>query len=204
MIAIIDYGSGNIAAVANIYKQLKIPHVVTGMPDELRKADRYILPGVGAFDATMRYLNDSGIVAVLNEQIIGRGKKVMGICVGMQILAESSEEGELAGLGWIPGRVRKIDASLIPRSPKLPHMGWNSIELKGNARLFEGVDVERGFYFLHTYYFNAAHAEDVSATVRYAIEMPCAVVRANVFGVQFHPEKSHSNGMAVFRNFAEM
>jgi len=204
MIAIIDYGSGNIAAVANIYKQLKIPYVVTGIPDELRKADRYILPGVGAFDATMRYLNDSGMIAVLNEQIVGQGKKVMGICVGMQILAESSEEGELAGLGWIPGRVRKIDASLLSSSPKLPHMGWNSVQPKGNARLFEGVDIERGFYFLHSYYFDAKDANDVSATAQYGMEMPCAVARANVFGMQFHPEKSHSNGMAVFRNFAEI
>jgi len=204
MIAIIDYGSSNIAAVANIYKQLKIPYVVTGIPDELRKADRYILPGVGAFDATMRYLNDSGMIAVLNEQIIGQGRKVMGICVGMQILAESSEEGELAGLGWIPGRVRKIDASLLPNSPKLPHMGWNSINPKDNTRLFEGVDVERGFYFLHNYYFDATDANDVSATMQYGMEMPCAVARANVFGMQFHPEKSHSNGMAVFRNFAEI
>lgn len=204
MIAIIDYGSGNIAAIANIYKQLKIPYVVTRIPDELRKADRYILPGVGAFDATMRYLNDSGMIAVLNEQIIGQGKKVMGICVGMQILAESSEEGELAGLGWIPGRVRKINASLLSSSPKLPHMGWNSITPKVNARLFEGVDVERGFYFLHNYYFDAKNTNDVSATVQYGMEMPCAVARANVFGMQFHPEKSHSNGMAVFRNFAEL
>ena len=204
MIAIIDYGSGNIAAVANIYKQLKIPYVVTGIPDELRKADRYILPGVGAFDATMRYLNDSGMIAVLNEQIIGQGKKVMGICVGMQILAESSEEGELAGLGWILGRVRKNDASLLPSSPKLPHMGWNSITPKSNARLFVGVDGESGFYFLHSYYFDARDANDVSATVQYGMEMPCAVARANVFGMQFHPEKSHSNGMAVFRNFAEI
>lgn len=204
MIAIIDYGSGNIAAVANIYKHLKIPYVVTGNPDELRKADSYILPGVGAFDATMRYLNDSGMIAVLNEQIIGQGKKVMGICVGMQILAESSEEGGLAGLGWIPGRVRKIDISLLSNSPKLPHMGWNAITPKDNARLFESVDVERGFYFLHNYYFDATDDNDVSATVQYGMEMPCAVARANVFGMQFHPEKSHANGMAVFRNFAEI
>lgn len=203
MIAIIDYGSGNIAAVANIYKQLKIPYIVTGSPDVLRKADRYILPGVGAFDATMRNLRGSGMVAVLNEQILTQKKKVMGICVGMQILAESSEEGELAGLGWIPGRVRKIESSLSPNSPKLPHMGWNSITPKDNARLFEGVDLERGFYFLHSYYFDAKDANDVSATVQYGMEMPCAVARANVFGTQFHPEKSHSNGMAVFRNFAE-
>ena len=204
MIAIINYGSGNIAAIANIYKQLKVPYVVTGDLDELAAAERYILPGVGAFDATMRYLNDSGMVATLNEQVLVNKKKVMRICVGMQILAQSSEEGDLAGLGWIPGRVRKIDSSLLSVSPKLPHMGWNSIKPKPDAPLFAGVDVERGFYFLHSYYFDATHSADVSATVQYGKEIPCAVVRANVFGMQFHPEKSHSNGVAVFRNFAEL
>lgn len=204
MIAIINYGSGNIAAIANIYKQLKISYVVTGDLDELAKADRYILPGVGAFDATMRYLNDSGMVATLNEQVLVNKKKVMGICVGMQILAESSEEGALAGLSWIPGRVRKIDASLLPTGPKLPHMGWNSVKPRSDAPLFAGVDVERGFYFLHSYYFDATHAADVSATVQYGKEIPCAVARANVFGMQFHPEKSHANGVAVFRHFAEL
>lgn len=204
MIAIINYGSGNIAAIANIYKQLKVPYVVTGDLDELAAAERYILPGVGAFDATMRYLNDSGMVATLNEQVLVNKKKVMGICVGMQILAQSSEEGDLAGLGWIPGRVRKIDSSLLSVSPKLPHMGWNSIKPKPDAPLFAGVDVERGFYFLHSYYFDATDATDMSATVQYGMEMPCAVARANVFGMQFHPEKSHANGVAVFRNFAEL
>lgn len=204
MIAIINYGSGNIAAIANIYKQLKVPYVVTRDLDELAKAERYILPGVGAFDATMQYLNDSGMVATLNEQVLVNKKKVMGICVGMQILADSSEEGALAGLGWIPGRVRKIDASLLPAGPKLPHMGWNSVKPRSDASLFAGVDVERGFYFLHSYYFDATDAADVSATVQYGKEIPCAVARANVFGMQFHPEKSHANGVAVFRNFAEL
>lgn len=204
MIAIIDYGSGNVAAIANIYKQLKISHVVTRDLGELANADGYILPGVGAFDATMRYLIDSGMVATLNEQVLVNKKKVMGICVGMQILAESSDEGVFAGLGWIPGRVRKIDANLIETSLKLPHMGWNSIESKPGASLFAGVDVARGFYFLHSYYFDATDVTDVSATVRYGKKMPCAVARANVFGMQFHPEKSHANGVAIFRNFAEL
>ncbi len=204
MIGIIDYGSGNIAAIANIYKQLKIPHVVTRDADKLAKADRYILPGVGAFDATMRNLNESGMVAVLNEQIIGQGKKVMGICVGMQILAESSEEGELAGLGWIPGRIRKIDASRLIGGPRLPHMGWNSIEPVTASPIFRGVDAERGFYFLHSYFFDATNDEHVLAVVNYGNAMPCSVKRDNVLGMQFHPEKSHANGMAIFRNFAEI
>ena len=204
MIAIINYGSGNIAAIANIYKQLKVPYVVTGHLDELAKADRYILPGVGAFDSTMRYLNDTGMVATLNEQVLVNRKMVMGVCVGMQILAESSEEGSLRGLGWIPGRVRKIDASLLPEGPKLPHMGWNSVNPKSDAALFAGVDAEHGFYFLHSYYFDATNAAHISATVQYGKEIPCAVAHANVFGMQFHPEKSHANGVAVFRNFAEL
>lgn len=204
MIAIIDYGSGNVAAIANIYKQLKISHAITRDLGELANADSYILPGVGAFDATMRFLNDSGIVATLNEQVLVKKKNVLGICVGMQILAQSSDEGELDGLGWIPGRVRQIDSSLLPVSPKLPHMGWNSIKHKPDAPLFAGVDVERGFYFLHSYYFDATDATDVSATVQYGKEIPCAVARANVFGMQFHPEKSHANGVAIFRNFAEL
>lgn len=204
MIAIIDYGSGNIAAIANIYKQLKIPHVITSDLAELAKADRYILPGVGAFDATMRYLNDSGMVATLNEQVLVLKKKVLGICVGMQVLAESSDEGSLAGLGWIRGRVRQIDASLIPTNPKLPHMGWNSVVPKADAHLFAGVDVQQGFYFLHSYYFDATDAADVVASVHYGKELPCAVAHGNVFGLQFHPEKSHVNGVAVFRNFAEL
>lgn len=204
MIAIIDYGSGNVGAIANIYKQLKIAHRVTGDLAELEAADRYVLPGVGAFDTTMDYFRRSGMTDLLQEQVVERGKKVLGICVGMQILADSSEEGMLPGLGWIPGRVRKIDASLLPTPPRLPHMGWNSVAPRKGARLFDGVDVERGFYFLHSYYFDAIRGEDVAATVSYGTEISCAVAYGNVFGMQFHPEKSHANGVAVFRNFAEI
>lgn len=204
MIAVVDYGSGNVAAIADIYKRLKVPHVVTAEHAVLRAADRFVLPGVGAFDTTMRHFIDSGLVDLLNEQVLGLQKKVLGICVGMQILADSSEEGEQAGLGWIPGRVRKIDASLLRRGPQLPHMGWNSIRTIGHPDLFEGVDQARGFYFLHSYYFDASDERDVSALVDYGKQMPCAVARGNVFGMQFHPEKSHANGVAVFRNFASL
>jgi imidazole glycerol-phosphate synthase subunit HisH len=202
MIAIVDYRSGNIAAIANIYKQLKVPHVVTRDPAQLAAAERYILPGVGAFDATMRHLNEAGIKAVLDEQVLTRRKKIMGICVGMQILADSSEEGTLRGLGWIPGRVKKIDTRRIDSGPRLPHMGWNSVRPSGALPIFQGVDCQRGFYFLHSYFFDAARDEDVAATVTYGSEMPCALLHGNVAAMQFHPEKSHANGVAIFRNFA--
>jgi glutamine amidotransferase len=204
MIAIVDYGSGNVAAIADIFKLLKLPHAITRDHAELRTAERYILPGVGAFDPTMRTLRDSGLVDLLNEEVQGKGKKILGICVGMQVLGDASDEGSLPGLGWIPGHIRRIDATKIQRLPKLPHMGWNSVQLKAASPIFEGVDLERGFYFLHSYYFNAADSSNVTVTVEYGDELPCGVARGSVFGLQFHPEKSHANGVAVFRNFATL
>jgi glutamine amidotransferase len=204
MIAIVDYGSGNVAAIADIFKRLKLPHAITRNHAELRAAERYILPGVGAFDTTMRTLRESGVVDLLNDEVQAKGKKILGICVGMQILGDSSDEGSLAGLGWIPGHIRRIDADSIAHRPKLPHMGWNSVQLKQPSPLFEGVDLDRGFYFLHSYYFDAAHPASVIATVECGTELTCGVTRANVYGLQFHPEKSHANGVAVFRNFATL
>lgn len=202
MIAIVDYGSGNVAAIADIFKRLKLPHKITRDHAELKAADRYVLPGVGAFDTTMRTLKDSGLVGLLNDEVCGKRKKIMGICVGMQILGDSSDEGLLPGLGWIPGHIRRIDSTTINGLPKLPHMGWNSVRLKSASSLLEGVDLERGFYFLHSYYFDAFDPESVLATVDYGSELPCGVASGNVFGFQFHPEKSHTNGLAVFRNFS--
>jgi imidazole glycerol-phosphate synthase subunit HisH len=202
MIAIIDYGSGNVGAIMNILTQRKIPHMLTGKASDLAAADRFILPGVGAFDPTMETLMRTGIVDALNEEVLGKGKKALGICVGMHLLADGSEEGTLPGLGWIPGRVRKIDASRLNALPKLPHMGWNSISIAPGAQLFDGVDAAHGFYFLHSYFYDAADASHVAARVSYGDDLPCAVQRANVFGMQFHPEKSHSNGTQVFVNFA--
>lgn len=203
MIAIIDYGSGNIAAIMNVFRQRRIPHMLASDPRELAAADRYLLPGVGAFDPTMQNLNETGMVTALNEEVLGKGKKALGICVGMHLLAESSEEGELPGLGWIKGRVRRIPTEGLAK-PTLPHMGWNSLSLHGAGSLFSGLDTERGFYFLHSYFFDAADPATVVARVEYGTSLPCAVERANIFGVQFHPEKSHTNGGTLFANFADL
>jgi glutamine amidotransferase len=204
LIAIVDYGSGNVGAIADIFKRLKIDHSITRSPGELREADRFILPGVGAFDTTMRTLSESGLIDVLDEQVLANGKRILGICVGMQILGDSSEEGALPGLGWIPGRVRRIDPSTLDGALKLPHMGWNSLTITTPSPLLEGVDLARGFYFLHSYFFDATDPASVLATVDYGGALPCAVSRGNVFGAQFHPEKSHANGLAIFRNFAAL
>lgn len=204
MIAIVDYGSGNVGAIENLLRRRRIPHMLTAKPAELSIADRFILPGVGAFDPTMETLQRAGIVEALNEEVLGKGKAVLGICVGMHLMAESSDEGDLPGLGWIPGHVRRIDESLLKEPPKLPHMGWNSITAREGASLFVDIDKSRGFYFLHSFYFDATDPDHVSAYALYGKNLPCAVERENIFGTQFHPEKSHANGMQLFANFAAL
>ncbi len=202
MIAIINYGSGNLAAISNIYKQLNIPHTTVEDPVALADADRYILPGVGNFDYTMQTIRKSEMFDALEENIFAKGKPILGICVGMQVFANSSEEGDCSGFGWIPGQVRKIPAER--RGVRLPHMGWNSISIAhDDTGLFNGVDKAIGFYFLHSFYFDAISTSNVLATTDYGGPLVCGVTNMrNIFGLQFHPEKSHRNGIIVFRNFA--
>ena len=204
MIGIIDYGSGNVSAIMNLLKRQKIDHILTNDVAELRSADRFLLPGVGAFDPTIEHLKATGIIDVLKDEVYGKGKPILGICVGMHLLAEGSDEGNEDGLGWVPGRVTRIDPTTLKSAPHLPHMGWNSIHLTGSDPLFENIDIERGFYFLHSYYFKTVSTENVLADVQYGKHLPCAVKNGSVYGVQFHPEKSHSNGMRLLENFAEL
>ncbi|WP_313339360.1 imidazole glycerol phosphate synthase subunit HisH [Stutzerimonas nitrititolerans] len=204
MIAIIDYGIGNINAFANIYKQLNVPFVIAKTSDDLRQASKLILPGVGAFDYAMQELENSGMRSVLDELVLGRKIPVLGVCVGMQIMATSSEEGIKLGLNWIDGVVRKIDAARLMHKPTIPHMGWNQISPKRDSGIFAGIDCEQGFYFLHSYYFSCANDSDVLAVSEYAGEFPCAVHRENIYGFQFHPEKSLTNGVCLLKNFANI
>ena len=159
---------------------------------------------MGAFDPTIQHLKGSGILDVLRDEVHGKGKRILGICVGMHLLADGSDEGAETGLGWVPGRVTRIDAASLPHKPHLPHMGWNALHLTREDPLFAGIDCARGFYFLHSFYFNAASDAHVTARVDYGDALPCAVQNGPVYGVQFHPEKSHSNGMRLLQNFAEL
>lgn len=201
MLCIIDYGSGNIGAIANICERERIPFVISQDLRDFDAATHFLLPGVGAFDPTIKTLRETGIVAALETQVVQNKKPILGICVGMHLLASGSDEGQEKGLGWIPGHVTRIDVSKISQPPHLPHMGWNAIDAREDDPLFAGVDYERGFYFLHSYYFHADAAADVSATVIYGDKLPCVVRRGNVIGAQFHPEKSHSNGIRLIKNF---
>jgi glutamine amidotransferase len=204
MIAIVNYGSGNIQAIANIYRRLDVPHVVASSPEGLEGADQVILPGVGAFDQAMNELDASGMRRALDAYVLEGRKPVLGICVGMQLLARSSEEGTARGLGWIDGEVKRFDRSVAGPGTQLPHMGWNTAEPARADPLFDGVDAQAGFYFLHSYYFSCRDPADVLATTGYGVTFACAVRRGNVLGVQFHPEKSHQNGVQLLRNFARL
>jgi glutamine amidotransferase len=204
LIGIVDYGSGNIQAIANIYNRLNIPFRIIQEPDALKMADHLILPGVGAFDTTMKELNESGLREALDEEVLIKRKPVLGVCVGMQILAESSEEGTMPGLGWIKGKVQKFDVSKLKDKPFLPHMGWNTIEPKINHDVFKDLDYDLGFYFVHSYYFETEDSTNILGTSIYGDEFASAVFNNHIFGMQFHPEKSHSNGVHLLSNFAKL
>ncbi|CAL2082861.1 imidazole glycerol phosphate synthase subunit HisH [Tenacibaculum sp. 190524A05c] len=204
MIGIVDYGSGNIYAIATIFKNLNIPHKIISKPDELEEASKLILPGVGAFDETMQQLINSGLQEKLNYLVLEKKTPVFGICVGMQILGNGSDEGELKGLGWIPGNVKKFDERTIPNKPHLPHMGWNTIKNSNNHPIFNNIDEDFGFYFVHSYYFECENEEHILSKCNYGIEFASSIYNNHIFGMQFHPEKSHGNGVQLLKNFAEL
>ncbi len=201
MIKIIDYGLGNIQAFLNVYKRLNIPAERVTDPAALRGASHAILPGVGAFDRAMSLFDASGFRAPVERLIAATDLRILGICVGMQMLADGSDEGNLPGLGWVPGRVRQIDNLERAKNLPMPHMGWNDVEGRPGAVLFAGIENMR-YYFLHSYYFECRDEANSLATAEYGDQFSCAVSNDNVYGVQFHPEKSHHWGQALLRNFA--
>lgn len=203
MIGIVNFGLGNIHAFANIYKRLGIEAQITSDPETLRQSQKIILPGVGAFDWAMNRLEQSGLRDVLQEMVVRQGVPVLGICVGMQMMAKRSEEGELDGLGWIDAEVNRFVTEPHSHAIQLPQMGWNDVRARGGDDLFKGLEDDARFYFLHSYYFVPRNDDQVIAVTDYYGEYASAVRFRNVFGVQFHPEKSHGWGMRLLKNFAD-
>ena len=204
MITIVDYGLGNIRAFLNVFKRCNIEARTASTGEELAGTTKVILPGVGAFDHAMERLEQSGMRSTLDDLVLGRRTPVLGVCVGMQMLAQGSDEGTRPGLGWIDGRVRAFRSWEPARQLPVPHMGWNDVRPMAATGLFRELDADARFYFLHSFFFECAKADDVLALSQYGADFSCAVGHENVFGVQFHPEKSHSCGTRLLRNFADL
>lgn len=205
MITIVDYGVGNIQALLNLFKKVGIEADCAKTASDLCDSTHLVLPGVGHFDHAMHRINVSGLRPKLDDLVLGQNVKVLGICVGMQMLAEGSDEGKLPGLGWIPGRVRALESEPELKGVPLPHMGWNNVEYRADSMLFsKGYDTDPQFYFLHSYYFDAQNKNDVAGVTNYGIKFASIVSRGNIHGIQCHPEKSHRWGVQFLMNFANL
>ena len=202
MITIVDYGLGNIQAFLNVYKRLNLEARTARNADELAGATKVIVPGVGAFDHAMERLEQSGMRGTLDDLVLRQRMPVLGVCVGMQMLARGSDEGRLPGLGWIDGHVKAFGSWEPSKRLPVPHMGWNDVRPGAGTRLFEDLESEARFYFLHSFFFECARQENVLAVSHYGADFSSAVQHGNVFGVQFHPEKSHHFGTQLLKNFA--
>jgi imidazole glycerol-phosphate synthase subunit HisH len=201
MIGVVDYGLGNVEAFLNAYHRLHIPASKLTNPSMFDQVDRLILPGVGSFDWAMQQLFESGMKEALDKSVLINRKPILGVCVGMQMMANKSSEGNNPGLGWIDMQVSDFHSVLSNREHAIPHMGWNSVAPHTSNGLFKGLDSESRFYFLHAYYFES-NTKECLATTNFGISFASSVSCANAFGVQFHPEKSHGAGLKLLKNFA--
>ncbi len=203
MIVIIDYKMGNIGSVTNMIKKIGYRSLVASKIEEVQYATKIILPGVGHFEKAMSNLRELNLIEVLNQKALVEKVPILGICLGMQLLSERSEEGNSAGLGWIKGEVCKFSFGENPNKLKVPHMGWNTIHQQKNSDLLENLDLNSRFYFVHSFHFNCYDPADILCTSEYGYNFVSGVSHENVMGVQFHPEKSHKFGMLLLKNFIE-
>ena len=204
MITIVEYGVGNLGSIVNMLKRIGVPARVSGDPETIRNAEKLILPGVGHFDTCSRNLSEHGLVAPLTEAVMERRTPLLGVCVGMQLFGRSSEEGELPGLGWFDADVVRVRPQGEWSHLRVPHMGWNKLDAKREHPLLGGMDARARFYFVHSYHLRCDNPDDVVATTDYGAELTAIVSKGNIWGTQFHPEKSHRYGMQLLSNFAQL
>ncbi|MHA4808303.1 imidazole glycerol phosphate synthase subunit HisH [Flavitalea flava] len=203
MVTIVDYGVGNLASIKNMLKKAGSEGLISSAESDILSAEKLILPGVGAFDTCVEKLQGSGLLDAINKKVLIEKIPVLGVCVGLQLLTEGSEEGILPGLGWIKGKVIKFRQELLPSGLKIPHMGWTDVELSKPSRLFENMHEEPRFYFVHSYHAQLANSEDSLLEATYGYRFTAAIEHENIMGVQFHPEKSHKFGLKLLENFVK-
>jgi glutamine amidotransferase len=203
MITIIDYGMGNLRSIQNKLERVKVQASISSNPHEIERAEKLILPGVGAFGKGMKNLEDSGLIDLLNKRIKEQHVPILGICLGMQLFCAKSEEGNVNGLGWINAEIKRFNFENLPDKLRIPHMGWNSIKIKSNHALLDGVPDGSRFYFVHSYHIDKEASQFTTATAHYGYDFPAIIHYDNIWGTQFHPEKSHQAGLQILKNFAE-
>lgn len=206
MITIVDYGMGNLGSIANMLKKIGVPTRITGIADEVAAAEKILLPGVGSFDAAMTRIAAQGLREVLDTKAQVERVPILGICLGMQLLTRSSEEGKLPGLGWIPAATLAFAGRLNTARFKVPHMGWNNVAQHTPSVLTEGFDAldEIRFYFVHSYYVQCDSERNAILRTTHGLTFDSAIQKDNIFGAQFHPEKSHKFGMKLLANFVRL
>lgn len=204
MIVIVDYGMGNLGSILNMLKKIGAPEaMVSSSAVDIKRAEKIILPGVGAFDTGMMKLRETGLIGLLKEKVIQDKTPTLGVCLGMQLMGKISEEGELPGLGWFDAECVRFRLDTSSRL-KVPHMGWNTVNIQKEGTLFKGMPEEPRFYFVHSYHVISHNPEDVLTTTDYGYAFVSAIQRGNLMAAQFHPEKSHKFGMKLYKNFVEM
>jgi glutamine amidotransferase len=203
MIAIINYGMGNLKSIQRKFDKLSISSIITSSHEEISKADKLILPGVGHFKKGMENLNKLNIIELLNEQVIKKKVPILGICLGMQLMTEMSEEGNTLGLGWIKGSMQKFQVK-DKIQYKVPHIGWNSVHIQKNSPLFKNINQNELFYFIHSYHAKNIIESNILTWSNYEYPFVSAFSNENIFGAQFHPEKSHDQGEQLFLNFIRL
>lgn len=201
MIAILDYGIGNLRSVYNMFKKVGVESIITSDKQVIQQADKYILPGVGSFGHGINSLRKASFFGAFEIEVLENHKPILGICLGMQLLTNSSQEGQEKGLGWIDAETLKFD--LADKSLSIPHMGWNKTNPRNRSSIFKNLEENR-FYFVHSYHVVCHAEENILATSNYGVEFTCSIYRDNIYGVQFHPEKSHKFGMQLLKNFGEI
>lgn len=203
MIVIVDYGLGNLRSILQKFEMLAIEAKVSSELKDIIGAKKLILPGVGHFAEGMRNLNSSGLLPILNDQVLAQKKPILGICLGMQLFTNFSEEGNVKGLGWISAQTRRFNFSSPNQHLRIPHVGWNTLETKRSA-LFEDIDPDKRYYFTHSYYVTCEDDGQALASTNYGGYFHSAIRRDNIYGTQFHPEKSHHHGLRLIKNFVEL
>jgi len=201
MIVIVDYGLGNLRSVAMKFARVKAEAMVSADPAVVLAADKLVLPGVGSFDAGMKNLGDAGLADALGQAVLEKKTPILGICLGMQLFTNGSEEGERPGLGWIDAETRKLTAPEDAGKFRVPHIGWNTLTARPGCLLFHGIDPGLRYYFVHSYAVFCNDPEQVAAETDYGRTFASAVMRGHILGTQFHPEKSHHHGLAMIENF---